>query len=126
MGSPRTSEAQLAHAKGLDFEKAKGLLHSADIESMLAREIARASADLRNQDAVTTTELNAKFANEASFELAVGNLDVFYGGLEKLVGSPRMRLGSNPSPALSTMWSMVSGSLGTCSQEDPLPAAKRP
>jgi hypothetical protein len=89
MGSPHTSEEPLAHAKSLDFETAKRLLRAADIEGKLARRISEASALLR-QGAMTATALNAKFANEASFELAVGNLDVFYGGLEKLVGPPRM------------------------------------
>ena len=40
--------------------------------------------------------LNGKFANEAQFDAAMGNLDVFYGGLDKLVGVARLT-GDPPS-----------------------------
>ena len=49
---------------------------------------------LREQSAATGAALNNKFVSEASFELAYGGLDVFFGGLESLIGPPTLVNGS--------------------------------
>jgi hypothetical protein len=44
---------------------------------------------LREQEASTGSRLNAKFASDDSvFEMTFGTLELFFGGLEKLIGPP--------------------------------------
>ena len=67
----------------------------AGIEQQLAAALARSADELRSRGAASSVgSLNAKFALESSFELSVGSLEVFYGGLDRLVGPPRMLHGS--------------------------------
>jgi NLR family CARD domain-containing protein 3 len=50
---------------------------------------------LKSQAASTAAELNAKFAaSPCTFEMSYGSLDIFYGGLDALIGSPVMKDGS--------------------------------
>ena len=47
-------------------------------------------ASLQQQQAASGAELNAKFALEGSFEMALGDLKTFFAGLEGLVGAPKV------------------------------------
>ena len=47
---------------------------------------------LHAQRAATGAELSAKFAAEADFELAYGTLEVFFQGLEGMLGPPSMHV----------------------------------
>ena len=42
---------------------------------------------------VRRASLNDKFSTEATFEMAYGGLDLFFGGIEGLLGPPIMREG---------------------------------
>ena len=120
LAPPAGAEEQLAFAHALTFTKAQQLLTRAGIETQIATALARAADEMRNRGGeasvstlgshsaslftlltvscalcvVQVSTLNTKFAQESSFELSVGSLDVFYGGLDKLVGPPRMISGS--------------------------------
>ena len=43
-----------------------------------------------HQAAGTSHDLNDKFMTSAKFELTYGSLSLFYGGLESLIGPPKM------------------------------------
>jgi len=45
---------------------------------------------LKRQAAGTSHDLNDKFMTSAKFELTYGSLSLFYGGLESLIGPPKM------------------------------------
>ena len=48
--------------------------------------------ELRQATAATGTDLSAKFAAEADFELAYGSVEVFFSGVEGLLGPPSMHV----------------------------------
>jgi len=57
----------------------------------LADAVMRGVNGLRSQAAETGDALNDKFATSAKFELTYGSLSLFYGGLESLIGPPKMK-----------------------------------
>lgn len=75
--------------------------------------------ELRGQKASSGAALHSKFMAEASFSLSFGSLDLFYKGLEGLIGAPRTskdpKKGGRPS-LLNTM----------CSEHCSLPDAHVP
>ena len=59
--------------------------------SGLTAHIWAAAEELRGQKATTGAELSAKFTNEGgTFQMTFGSLSMFYGGLVKLIGPPKM------------------------------------
>lgn len=73
--------------------------------------------ELREQKASSGAELHSKFMAEASFNLSFGGLDLFFKGLEGLLGAPRTSKdpngGDGPPSLLNTM----------CSEHTALPDA---
>ena len=57
----------------------------------LADAVMRGVNGLKSQAAETGDALNDKFATSAKFELTYGSLSLFYGGLESLIGPPKMK-----------------------------------
>jgi len=80
---------ELAFARELPCieEAVEELLRQGGVLKKLAQCVAAGVAQLQEADAVTAAELHDKFAVKA-FTLQLGDLDVFYRGLEGLVGSP--------------------------------------
>ncbi|CAK0788615.1 unnamed protein product, partial [Prorocentrum cordatum] len=70
----------------LDLLRSKAVLES------MADKIWGELQVLKDATAVTAEELNGKFAQDAKFTMAFGGLNVFYGGLEALIGSPSARV----------------------------------
>ena len=47
------------------------------------------------EEQLTGEQLNEKFATTAKFQMTYGSLSLFYGGLESLLGPPKMYKGAN-------------------------------
>lgn len=56
----------------------------------LAAFLTDAIASLSNQSTGSPEKLNEKFATTAKFQMTYGTLSLFYGGLESLLGPPKM------------------------------------
>eukprot|EP00966_Prymnesium_polylepis_P284316 6568088-Prymnesium_polylepis.2 len=74
---------QHAYVKGLTKDHLKELLREAQLEGLLDA-VWQGVCSLHSQDASTGAALNDKFATEASYEMAYGGLEMFYGGIEGL------------------------------------------
>ena len=85
--------AQHAYCKGLTRDELRQLLDEGDglldaIEETLWGAIAQLQASAVSSGA----ELSSKFADEADFALQYGGLDVFYAGLDGILGAPSMHV----------------------------------
>ena len=69
------------------------LYSQARIVETLAKQLAHGTMTARNQMPADARQLSAKFAADTKdmvYTMSYGALDVFFGGLEKLLGPPRM------------------------------------
>eukprot|EP00325_Prymnesiales_sp_UTEX-LB-985_P002783 CAMPEP_0174705770 /NCGR_PEP_ID=MMETSP1094-20130205/8869_1 /TAXON_ID=156173 /ORGANISM="Chrysochromulina brevifilum, Strain UTEX LB 985" /LENGTH=1050 /DNA_ID=CAMNT_0015903971 /DNA_START=465 /DNA_END=3614 /DNA_ORIENTATION=+ len=81
------------HILSLSKDEMTQRLKAAQLGGLAA--IIWAEADkLRRQGAKSGPALSAKFASEGTFQMAFGSLSMFFGGLEALVGPPKMMNGS--------------------------------
>jgi len=78
-----------AYLRSLSRERLDRMLQAAQLGG-LATPIWKALEELRGQKAATGAELNEKFKQEASFEMSYGSIELYYGGLEGLIGPPTM------------------------------------
>ena len=58
---------------------------------------------LNTQTSGSAEELNDKFSTTAKFQMTYGSLSLFYGGLESLLGPPKMYKGSTPNAEKSLL-----------------------
>ena len=86
------SLAQLAYCKGLSREQLRLLLRANDaaLLDVIEAKLWEGLAQLHGAAAASGAELSAKFATDADYMLEYGSLDVFYSGLEQLLGAPSM------------------------------------
>ena len=82
---------QFDKVKSLTREEIAKLLVAAKLEGLIDA-VTAGVEKLQGQGASTGLELNTKFATEAKFEMKYGSLDLFYGGLESLIGPPQVPL----------------------------------
>ena len=68
------------------------LLQRGGLLSKLSQELYRSANKLAGAGAVSVTEMQSKFHDEAGFTLQFGGMDTFYGGLERLLGPPSPNL----------------------------------
>ena len=92
--SEALGKPSFADVSALTPAEVRRRLGAADVQEALGRAIDSGIARLRDQAAPTGSSLNSKFALEASYQMAFGELGVFYGGLEGLIGPPTFREGS--------------------------------
>ena len=83
-------DKQFEKVKALTRDEITKLLAAAKLEGLVDAVVAGVEK-LQEQGASTGQELNNKFATEAKFEMKYGSLDLFYGGLESLIGPPQAR-----------------------------------
>ena len=81
-------------ARGLTREEVARRLGAAKLEGL--SEVVLEGVDmLQEQEAATGAELNHKFhVDGAGFEMSFGSLELFFGGLEGIIGPPRLIKGS--------------------------------
>ena len=114
MTNSGSGEAAFFQLASLDYAALKGRLAEAQL-SGLSTHLWRAIETLKHQSASTGASLHSKFVGEASFTFAFGGLDLFFGGLESLIGAPSTSKpadGVGPPTLLNTMRSEH------CSQSD--------
>ena len=80
-------------AKGLSRVELAGKLQEAGLIGLLDV-VWTGIAELQSQTAATGSELNSKFAVDASFSMAYGDLPTFHAGLSALIGPPILLNGS--------------------------------
>lgn len=92
--APPNSTKDYAFMRQLTEAEMQRRMRAAGLEG-LAPTIWAATCRLREQEAETGERLNAKFASDGgTIELAFGELDKFYSGLEGLLGPPTLFQGS--------------------------------
>ena len=92
--SAGVGEFEHVHGLAKDVARVRGLLRDAGLGG-LAETVLDGLEVLARQEAATGAELNDKLImQEASFTMAYGDLELFYGGLTQLLGPPRMVRGS--------------------------------
>ena len=86
------SLAQFAYCKGLSREQLRQLLRADDaaVLDVVEERLWAGLAQLQGAAVAGGAELSAKFATDADYMLEYGSLDVFYSGLEQLLGAPSM------------------------------------
>ena len=72
----------------LSRDHIRARLASSILVRELTERIAAAAQALNQQAAPTASALNSKFTSDTSRELSYGSLEVFYGGLDALIGPP--------------------------------------
>ena len=92
---PLTADAtsQFAYVKKLKREQLVALLEKANL-SGLSDFIWESVASLSHQSTGSAEILNEKFGTTAKFQMTYGSLSLFYGGLESLLGPPKMYKGA--------------------------------
>ena len=87
----RDGSSPFEHCKALSREAIESRLKTARLEGLLEPILAGVGT-LNNQVAATGSDLNNKFHMEGTvqFEMAFGSLDLFFGGLEGVIGPPTM------------------------------------
>ena len=88
------AQAPVDYVKNLTRQRIVAMLRSSRVEDKLADILIEGARKLLTQAAATSAALNAKFAAEASFEMAYGGVELFYSGLDGLLGSPLLVDGS--------------------------------
>ena len=98
-GSPHTP---FEFAKSLDKSAIASILDGAGISHLLAHYIAEGSATLCRQAAPSGRSLNSKYveSGDAKFDMCFGGLEVFYAGLQRLIGSPLFLKDGDETPTL--------------------------
>ena len=85
--------SQFSYVKGLSRAKVEGLLQGAGLGGLVDF-LAESVASLGGQETGSAEQLNEKFATTAKFQMTYGSLSLFYGGLESLLGPPKMYRGA--------------------------------
>jgi len=85
-------QSQYNHIKNMDKEKIAEVLGVAGL-SGLTDFLCEAVGTLASQKTGSAEKLNDKFATTAKFQMTYGSLSLFYGGLESLLGPPKMYKG---------------------------------
>ena len=62
---------------------------------------------LSKQQTGSASKLNDKFASSAKFQMTYGSLSLFYGGLESLLGPPKMYKGPSSSEPDKSLFNMM-------------------
>ena len=88
-----TDASQFQYVRGLDYAQINALLDAANLGG-LADFLYEGVLSLSEQSASTAAQLNDKFSTTAKFQMTYGSLSLFYGGLESLLGPPKMVRGS--------------------------------
>lgn len=86
-------QSHFAFVKAMSKEKVKELLDESDLGG-LVEFVSEAVASLSAQEYGSAEKLNDKFASTGKFQMTYGSLSLFYGGLESLLGPPKMYKGS--------------------------------
>ena len=91
---PRVSgdASHFKYCKTLEKEKLAEALEAANL-SGLTEFIYTCIQSLQGQKTASAEKLNDKFATTAKFQMTYGSLSLFYGGLESLLGPPKMYKG---------------------------------
>ena len=84
--------SQFTYVKGLQRAKLEELLSAAGLSGLVDFMVA-SIASLAQQAEGSPEALNQKFATTAKFQMTYGSLSLFYGGLESLLGPPKMYKG---------------------------------
>ena len=85
--------SQFSYVRGLSRQRVEKLLGVAKLEG-LCDFIMAAIEDLQSQATGSAEHLNEKFSTTAKFQMTYGSLSLFYGGLESLLGPPKMYKGA--------------------------------
>ena len=86
------STSQFAYVKKLTREQVEQLLGAANMSGMV--DFVYSSIEtLSAQKEGSAEQLNDKFSTTAKFQMTYGSLSLFYGGLESLLGPPKMYKG---------------------------------
>jgi len=94
------STSQFSYVKSLTREQVEALLGEANLGG-LANFVVASIETLAAQATGSAQDLNDKFSTTAKFQMTYGSLSLFYGGLESLLGPPKMYKGpSNEEKSL--------------------------
>ena len=96
--------SQFRYVKRLTRAQVEQLLASASL-SGLTEFVVAAVESLQDQTTGSGEVLNEKFATTAKFQMTYGSLSLFYGGLESLLGPPKMYKG--PSHVERSLFNMM-------------------
>ena len=92
---PDAIEEHYTYVTSLTRERMTELMMEAKLEGLV--EVLVEGLDrLGGQAAKSGADLNDKFASSAKFQMSYGSLSLFYGGLEALLGPPKMLKGHQP------------------------------
>ena len=98
-GTPPSSSAQIEFIRSLGGEPEEvgkaavlELLMGSPVLVRLADALWAEARTLARQEAATARELQSKFEDDGAFTLRYGGMETFFGGLEKLLGSPSANL----------------------------------
>ena len=85
--------SHFAYVKSLSRERVEELLGAANLSGAVDF-VASSIETLSRQTTGNSAQLNDKFATTAKFQMTYGSLSLFYGGLESLLGPPKLYKGS--------------------------------
>ncbi|KOO33679.1 ankyrin repeat protein [Chrysochromulina tobinii] len=86
-------QSHFAYVKSLNRARVEELLNGANLGGAIEF-ILESIATLAGQSTGNAASLNDKFATTAKFQMTYGSLSLFYGGLESLLGPPKMYKGA--------------------------------
>ena len=89
----KDAHSQFAYVKRLKPERVAELMDAAQL-SGLREWMVHAIGSLQGQATGSPEQLNDKFSTTAKFQMTYGSLSLFYGGLESLLGPPKMYKGA--------------------------------
>jgi len=93
------ASTQFDYVKNLSRERIVELLSAAGLPGLVDFMVASV-ASLADQATGSAQQLNEKFATTAKFQMTYGSLSLFYGGLESLLGPPKMYQGAHEEKSL--------------------------
>ena len=96
--------SQFSYVKKLKRPQVEELLSNAGLQGLVDF-VAGAIESLSTQATGSAEVLNDKFATTAKFQMTYGSLSLFFGGLESLLGPPKMYKG--PSHAERSLFNMM-------------------
>jgi len=85
--------SHFTYMKTLDRARIEELLTEANLSGAIEF-VVESVATLAAQNTGSSSELNDKFASTGKFQMTYGSLSLFYGGLESLLGPPKMYKGT--------------------------------
>ena len=92
---PRSAgdNSHFMYVRGLSREQVTEMLGKTELTGLVDF-VSEAIASLSEQQHGTGEKLNDKFSTTAKFQMTYGSLSLFYGGLESLLGPPKMYKGA--------------------------------